>query len=117
TTNPTDSVSASSVMLLIEYPNPYIAAQVAISEIGTASAGMTVAAAERRNRKITRMTSPMAMASDTCTSWTESRIDIERSASNSILTDAGIWARKVGSRSLMASTILTVLASGCLYIA
>ena len=41
TTNPTDSVSASSVMLLIEYPNPYIAAQVAISEIGTASAGMS----------------------------------------------------------------------------
>ena len=93
TTNPTDSVSASSVMLLIEKPNPYIAAQVAISEIGTASAGMTVAAAERRNRKITSTTSPMAIASVTFTSSTESRIDTERSASSSILTDAGIWAR------------------------
>ena len=56
TTNPTDSVSASSVMLLIEKSNAYIAAQVPISEIGTARAGMMVAAAERRNRKITRTT-------------------------------------------------------------
>ncbi len=39
TTKPTDSVSASSVMLLIEKPNAYIAAQVPTSEIGTASAG------------------------------------------------------------------------------
>ena len=57
TTKPTESVSASSVMLLIEKSKAYIAAQVAISEIGTASAGMMVAVAERRNRKITRMTS------------------------------------------------------------
>ena len=62
TTKPTDSVSASSVMLLIEKPNAYIAAQVPISEIGTASAGMMVAEAERRNRKITRMTSAMAIS-------------------------------------------------------
>ena len=54
TTKPTDSVSASSVMLLIEKPNAYIAAQVPMSEIGTASAGMRVAETERRNRKITR---------------------------------------------------------------
>ena len=39
TTKPTDSVSASSVMLLMEKPNAYIAAQVPISETGTASAG------------------------------------------------------------------------------
>ena len=38
TTNPTDSVSASSVMLLIEKFSAYITAQVAISEIGTAAA-------------------------------------------------------------------------------
>ena len=93
TTKPTDSVNASSVMLLIEKPNAYIAAQVAMSEIGTASAGMMVAAADRRKRKITRTTRPMAIASVIWTSSTESRIDWERSARISILTDAGIWAR------------------------
>ena len=63
TTKPTDSVSASSVMLLMEKPNAYIAAQVPISETGTASAGMIVAETERRNRKITRTTSAIAIAS------------------------------------------------------
>ena len=71
----------------------HFAAQVAVSEIGTASAGMMVAAAERRNRKITSTTSEIAIASVTFTSSTESRIDTERSASSSILTEAGIWAR------------------------
>ena len=70
TTKPTDSVSASSVMLLIEKSNAYIAAQVPISEIGTASAGMMVAETERRNRKITRITRPIAIASVSCTSST-----------------------------------------------
>src|SRR5215831_21281497 len=93
TTNPTDRVSASNVMLLIEYPNRYMAAQVAISEIGTANAGIAVAATERKNRKITSTTSAMAIASVTFTSLTESRIEIDRSASSSILTAAGIWAR------------------------
>ena len=82
-----------SVRLLIEKLNAYIAAQLAMSEIGTASDGMMVAAAERRNRKITATTSTIAIASVTCTSLTELRIDTERSANSSILTDGGIWAR------------------------
>jgi hypothetical protein len=40
------------------------------SEIGTASAGMKVADAERRNRKMTRMTSPIAISSVSSTSAT-----------------------------------------------
>src|SRR6266540_7150991 len=60
TTKPTDSVNASNVMLLMENPNAYIAAQVPTRDIGTASAGMMVAEAERRNRKMTRMTSEIA---------------------------------------------------------
>src|SRR5580700_10766970 len=93
TTNPTDRVSAMSVRLLIEKLNAYIAAQLAMSEIGTASDGIMVAAAERRNRKITATTSPIAIARVTCTSLTELRTDTERSANNSTLTDGGIWAR------------------------
>ena len=62
TTKPTDSVSASSVMLLIEKPNAYIAAQVPISETGTASAGMRVAETLRRNRKITIIDQAIAIS-------------------------------------------------------
>ena len=93
TTKPTERVSASSVMLLIEKPNAYIAPQVAISEIGTASAGMSVAETERRNRKMTMITSAIAMISVCCTSSTDARIEIERSFSTSILIAAGICAR------------------------
>ena len=80
-------------MLLIEKPKAYIEAQVAMSDIGTARPGMMVAAAERRNRKMTITTSPIAMTSVISTSWTELRIETDRSASSSILTEAGIWAR------------------------
>src|ERR1043166_492048 len=93
TTKPTESVSASKVMLLIEKPKAYISAQVLISDTGTANDGMTVAAAERRNRKITNTTSEMAMPSVTSTSSTESRIETERSIRNCMAMDAGTWAR------------------------
>ena len=117
TTKPTDSVNASSVILLIEKPNTYIAAQVPISDTGTASAGMTVAEMERRNRKITRMTRTIAMRSDSCTLRTESRIDTERSMSTSMRIDGGIDARYCGKCSRTESTTATVLASGWRWIA
>src|SRR5262249_60440708 len=91
--NPTDRVSAGNLMLLSESRNRDRAARAAISKVGTANAGIAVAATERKNRKITSTTSAMAIASVTFTSLTESRIEIDRSASSSILTAAGIWAR------------------------
>ena len=97
TTKPTDSVSASSVMLLMEKPKAYIAAQVPISDTGTASAGMMVAETFRRNRKITMMTRQMAIASVSWTSLTASRIEIERSNSGAIWIDGGTCARICGS--------------------
>src|SRR5215831_2873687 len=112
TTKPTDSVKASRVMLLIEKLNTYIAAQVPMMETGTASAGMIVADIERRNRKMTMMTRQIAMASVTCTSSTESRIEIERSLSTSMRIDGGTAARNCGRRERTASTTATVLASG-----
>ncbi len=93
TTKPTDNVSASSVMLLIENPNAYMAAQVPISDTGTASEGMIVAEAERKNRKITSTTSAIAMPSVNWTSSTDCRIEIERSLSTSMRIEAGTWAR------------------------
>src|SRR5215471_8831653 len=102
TTKPTDSVSASSVMLLIEKSNAYIIAHVPISEIGTASAGISVAAAERRNRKITRITRMMAIVRVSSTSVTDWRIEIERSLVTLILTEGGIPSRNDGSFALTA---------------
>src|SRR5262249_6932560 len=93
TTNPTDRVNAMSVRLLIEKVNAYIAAQLAISKMGTDKEGRMVPAAERRNRKITATTSTIAIARVVCTSLSELRTDTERSANNSIFTDGGIWAR------------------------
>ena len=50
TTKPTASVSASSEMLSIEWPATYISANVPITEIGSATAGMKVARALRRKK-------------------------------------------------------------------
>ena len=63
TTNPTDKVSANSVILLMEKLKAYIAAQVPTSDTGTARAGMMVAEIFRRNRKITMITRQTAIAS------------------------------------------------------
>ena len=117
TTKPTDSVSAKSVMLLMEKPKAYIAAQVPINDTGTASAGMMVADTLRRNRKITMITSEMAIASVHCTSTTASRIEIERSNSGCIWIEGGTCARNTGKASRTSSTTSTVLASGWRWIA
>jgi hypothetical protein len=103
--------------LLIEKPNAYIAAQVPISEIGTASAGMSVADTFRKNRKITMITRQTAIASVSCTSNTAARIDVERSNRGCISIPGGTWARIAGSFSRTRSTTSTVLASGCRWIA
>ena len=78
---------------LIEKPNVYITAQVLISETGTASAGMIVAEADRRNRKMTSTTSETAIPSVICTSSTDARIETERSFKTSMRIEAGTWAR------------------------
>ncbi len=63
TTRPTASVRPISETLSMEKPATYITARVATSEIGTAMAGMTVAAIRRRKAKITSTTSAMVSAS------------------------------------------------------
>ena len=50
TTKPTASVSASSEMLSIEWPNRYMPAKVPMSEIGSAIAGISVARKLRRKK-------------------------------------------------------------------
>jgi hypothetical protein len=84
-------------MLLMLKLNRYIAPSVAISEIGTASAGMIVALTRRRNRKITRITSTTVRPSVSCTSCTASRIEMERSFCTLSCAPRGSWPAKLGS--------------------
>ena len=70
TTRPTASVRPSSEMLSMEKPSTYITPKVAISEVGTASVGISVAVTRRRKMKITSTTRPMVMASVISTSLT-----------------------------------------------
>jgi hypothetical protein len=80
--------------------------------MGRARLGITVAETLRRNRKITITTRATVKSSVNFTSETEARIDCERSNSTSSATEAGICARKLGSRALTRSTTSTVLVPG-----
>ncbi len=82
TTKPVAMVSAMSVRLLMLKPARYMTPKVPTMEIGTATAGMTVAVGLRRKTKITITTSAMASISSNCTSCTEARIVTVRSVSS-----------------------------------
>ena len=79
TTKPVAIVSAISVKLLTEKPNRYITPNVPISDTGTATLGISVARALRRNRNTTRTTSTTAMASERSVSRSDARIVVVRS--------------------------------------
>ncbi|CAM5202238.1 Secreted protein OS=Bosea thiooxidans OX=53254 GN=SAMN05660750_04222 PE=4 SV=1 [Bosea thiooxidans] len=99
-------------MLSIEKLSTYIAASVAMIEIGTATAGMKVAAIRRRKTKITMITSAMVSSRVNCTSSTAWRIEVERSLSRESEAAAGNCSSKAGIIALTRSTTSTVLASG-----
>ena len=79
TTKPTARVSAISERLSIEWPSTYMTMNVPRMDMGTARLGMMVADRLRRNRKMTSTTSAMARIRVNCTSWTEPRIETDRS--------------------------------------
>ena len=112
TTKPTHSVSASSEMLSMLWPNMYMKAKVPMIDIGSATLGMMVAGTLRRKMKITMITSASATISVNCTSWTEARMVTERSNSTSMSMPGGTSARKVGSSFLTASTTSMVFTPG-----
>ncbi len=76
-------------------------------------AGISVARALRRNRKITNTTRPMDSIRVNCTSSTEARIVSVRSTTTAIATAAGMARCKPGSAALIAATVETMLAPGC----
>src|ERR1700692_1312285 len=96
TTNPVEIVSAINDRLFRLYPSRYITPNVPTIDNGTATEGITVAANDRRNRKITITTSPIVRTSENFTSFTDARIAFVRSVNTSSFTVAGIDARSGG---------------------
>ena len=113
TTKATESVSAIKDRLSSVYPSRDMAAKVPMSDMGNARLGIMVAEILRRKRKITNTTSTTVKSSVNFTSFTDSRIDCDRSSRIHILTDGGRSSRNVGSRFLTESTTSTVLVPGC----
>ena len=105
-------VSAIRERLSSEYPSRCITPNVATSESGSATAGISVARGERRNRKITPTTSPIASISVNCTSRTLARIVSVRSATTTMRNCAGSVRRSWGRAALTRSTVSTILAPG-----
>src|SRR5271156_6636292 len=106
-------VSAIKVKLLRLKPIAYIAPNVPTRDKGTAMLGMIVAAKVRRNTKMTATTSATQRISSNSTSATDARTVVVRSVNTAILMMGGIVARSFGSRALMLSTTLMILAPGC----
>ena len=73
-TKPVEMVSAMSDRLSREKPHRYIAANVPVSETGTAMPGMSVARQSRRKTNTTMITRMMEMISVRSTSWSEARM-------------------------------------------
>ena len=113
TTNPVEMVSAISVRLFRLNPHRYIAANVPISDTGTATAGISAARTSRRNRNTTKMTNATAMISVRSVSRSEARIVGVRSIITRMSIAAGIDACSTGSSALTRSTVPRMFAPGC----
>ena len=88
--------------------------KVPISDAGTATAGISVALARRRNTKTTRITNAIEISSERSTSCTEARSVGVRSETTVRSMAAGIEALSWGSSVRTLSTACRMLASGCL---
>ncbi len=117
TTNPTARVSAISDRLSRLYPSRCMTAKVPMSDIGSASAGITVARTFRRNRKITITTRQSARKSVNFTSSTEAFTVTDRSLSVAMSTEGGICERRSATAALTRSATATVLVPGWRWIA
>ncbi len=79
TTRPIASTMARSVSVLSEKPNSHISAKAPISEIGIVTKGIIVPRSERRKKKMTSTTRPIASAMVENTFLIERSMKIEES--------------------------------------
>ncbi len=111
-TKPVAIVSAISDRLFRLKPARYITPKVPISDSGTATLGISVAATLRRNRKVTITTSAIDSISSNWTSLIEARMVWVRSERMVIFTPSGSAACSAGSCALMLSTTWMTFAPG-----
>ncbi|GJE71176.1 hypothetical protein CHKEEEPN_2720 [Methylorubrum podarium] len=83
-------------------------------EIGTATAGISVARHERRKMKVTKMTRPMAISSVSSVLASEARIVAERSPEMLRSMSPGSAAFTCGIAARTRSTVSTTFEPGCL---
>ena len=88
-------------------------AKVPMSEVGTATKGMSVARGLRRNTKTTRMTRQTDTTKVLSTVKTEARMVTVLSTSTVVLIPAGSTASRNGNCALTRSTVWMMLAPGC----
>src|SRR6516165_11860324 len=100
TTNPTEIVRPISDMLSRLKPQTYMTANVASSDSGTATLGITVAQIVRKKREMTTITRPIVNSMVNCTSLTAARVTSERSDTRSMLIDGGIDCCSCGMSAL-----------------
>src|SRR5438067_12201547 len=93
----------------------YIAANVPISDKGTATLGINVAARLRRNTNMTMTTSTMQSISSNSTSATDARTVTVLSVNIAMPMADGMVARSFGSNAFIRSTTWMMLAPGCLW--
>src|SRR3974390_2633693 len=104
TMKPTEIVSPMSEMLSRLKSQAYMTKNVASSESGTATLGITVAQIVRKKRKITTTTRLIVNIIVNCTSWTAARVTSERSDTRSTWIEGGIDCRSCGISALTRST-------------
>jgi len=114
TTKPVEMVRAISERLSSEKWSRYITPKVPTSDKGTATLGMMVAQASRRNRNTTKITSRIETSRVTSTSRTAARIVTVRSMTMLVRISGEIDASSEGSSALMRSTVSMTLAPAIL---
>jgi hypothetical protein len=86
---------------------------VPIMEIGTATLGMRLDLALRRNKNTTNVTSRTAITSVSSVSCSEARIVVLRSTAIATFMAAGMAAFRCGSSAFTLSIVSMMLAFGC----
>src|SRR5260370_6779630 len=112
TTRPVASVIPKSVSVLIEKPSTFTKINVPISETGMVTAGINVLLQSCRNRKITRITSPIASRSVNSTSRMDSPITVVVSNATAYLRPGGKFLDNRSNSALAALSTSSALAPG-----
>ena len=109
TMRPAASTNASSVKMLIEKPSIQLTASVPNSEIGIATAGMSVSRMDPVNRRMVPMTTRIEIRRVVTTSLTDPRMKVELSEMMFSLMNPSICALMSATAALTPSAMRMVL--------